>query len=341
MNLNIYCQIPHPNMLDQTGIAHLDIIKEIIKNAQEFKFEGSLVFYNHLTYDPWVVATTLIQNTEKHVPLVAVQPNMLPPHTLAKIVQSLSNIYGRKVNLNLIAGSMKTELNQIGDFSSHDDRYLRLAEYAKLVKELLISEKPVSFNGDYYKVENLLVGPRIKKGLLPSFFVAGTSDAAIQCAIEVGDVLVLRPEPFEKFREFCNEKIPNSSIKLGIRIGIIARETSEEAWNSATEIFPQNRSGRIETLLRSKSESINTKLMAELTLKENTFDNVFWMGAFLSGKTNDPFLVGSYREVADYLARYLNFGVSEILISETISYEDFKHLDNVFNIVRQKTVLNV
>jgi alkanesulfonate monooxygenase len=50
-----------------------------------------------------------------------------------------------------------------------------------------------------------------------------------------------------------------------------------------------------------------------------------------------PLLVGSYRRVADYLDRYLTFGVDTVLLGALDTNEDFHHIAETLSDLRNRT----
>lgn len=97
-NFEIYYQIP----VKRQDESYLDNVIRIAKLSEKYNFTGALIYYDHHTIDPWIIATAAIQHTNKFIPIIAALPYSFPPFTTAKMVQSLSALYGRKVNLNLI-----------------------------------------------------------------------------------------------------------------------------------------------------------------------------------------------------------------------------------------------
>jgi alkanesulfonate monooxygenase len=78
-----------------------------------------LIFTGNSSADPWVNAQLVIEQTEKLVPLVAVQPAHMHPHTGAKVISSLAFVYGRQVDLNLVTGGNRNHLRAVGSHLDH------------------------------------------------------------------------------------------------------------------------------------------------------------------------------------------------------------------------------
>ena len=91
--------------------------------------------------DPWILVSKVLE-LSKIVPVVAVQPYAIPPYSLAKIIKSLTVLYNRKININLIAGASKSELEQTNELMIHDERYKRLKEYKEVLEYCLTQNTP-------------------------------------------------------------------------------------------------------------------------------------------------------------------------------------------------------
>ncbi len=150
----------------------------LARRAEKYGFTGLLVFHDHMILDPWAVAGLLMQQSETLVPLVALQPYTLPPFTAAKMISSLTSLYRRRVDLNVITGAAPEELAQVDDKLDHDQRFARATEYVTLLRGLLSADEPVTWTGDHYRCRGLQINSRLPEHLLPRIFVAGSSDAA-------------------------------------------------------------------------------------------------------------------------------------------------------------------
>jgi alkanesulfonate monooxygenase len=151
------------------------------------------VYADNGLLDPWVVAQLLITSTERLVPLVAVQPVYMHPFTVAKMVSSLAFVHGRQVDLNMIAGGFRNDLDALDDRVPHDRRYDRLREYVDMVAALLAGGTPVTRAGELYRVSRLALTPPLPRPLQPTLFVSGSSEAGRATAVALGAVSVEYP----------------------------------------------------------------------------------------------------------------------------------------------------
>lgn len=326
----VYCLIPGimGKNLHLTNDYREAIIK-LSQLAEHYDFTGGLIHFNHHVLNPWVVATTILEHTHHFMPLIAMQPNAIPPYTAAKMVEGFAVMYGRAIALNLVAGAAKEELEQVGDYLSHDERYARMAEYIEIIRTLLSSDQPMTFTGSFYHLTNAVLAPGLPEPqFLPKIFIAGSSSVGLYVASRLADVVVTHPEPIDFFLETI-QPLVNDRMRLAIRLGIIARPTSGEAWEVAKNRFPPTRQGTIKMIMKRNSESHWIKRLAELGIQNDTYDEVYWMGAYQNGNSYCAYLVGSYKEVARYLSKYLELGVKELLIDGPYTEGDFFHLDIV------------
>jgi alkanesulfonate monooxygenase len=311
----------------------LAALADTARLAERHGYAGMLLHHNHRIHDPWVLATALIGLTERLVPLVALQPYSIPPMTAANMVHTLAELYQRRVDINLIAGASPGELRQVNDPTPHDERYARATEYMQVLRGLLSSRRPLDFAGRHYRYDRLEMETFVDPALRPRVFVAGSSPAGRAAAAAISDVTITHPEPIDAFETGFAKELP-PGLRFGIRIGLLARPTAAEAWEEARERYPVDRGGLIATRMKLKSESRWSRQLAVVATAGETHDDVYWTGAFTTGKVSFPLLVGDYARVRDYVARYLAAGVSTVLVGNVMSADDFHHAGLVFDRLR-------
>jgi len=284
--------------------SYVQNIIEVARWSEEAGCEGILVYTDNSLVDPWLVAEIIIQNTKQLCPLVAVQPAYMHPYAVAKMVSSLGHLYGRRVYLNMVAGGFKNDLAALNDTTPHDKRYARLVEYSTIIQELLKSPTPLSYHGEFYLVDKLRMTPALAPELIPGILVSGSSEAGLTSAQALGATAVKYPQPAE-----CEQDCHQAAAKFGIRVGIIAREDDEEAWQIAHSRFPGDRKGQLTHKLAMKiSDSAWHKQLSEMATETKNGGTPYWLWPFENYKTFCPYLVGSYERVAAELAKYIERG---------------------------------
>src|SRR6185312_15206413 len=95
------------------------------------------------------------------------------------------------------AGGFKNDLLALNDQTPHDRRYDRLIEYTKIIRLLLESRVPVSFAGEFYRIEKLQLKPALPPELMPEILMSGSSAAGTAAAEATGATAIRYPEPPE------------------------------------------------------------------------------------------------------------------------------------------------
>jgi len=309
------------------GLEFLQNVEQVARWSEENGCTGILVYSDNSMVDPWVVSQRILESTKSLCPLVAVQPIYMHPYSVAKIVAMLGYMHGRRVCLNMIAGGFKNDLTALNDTTAHDKRYSRLSEYTNLILQLLKHSDPVTFEGEFYKVEALKMTPMLTPHLLPGVFMSGSSEAGLAAARSTGAVAVQYPRPAAE----CVVDPPPANVKHGIRVGIIARAPEDEAWKVATGRFPEDRQGELLHQYAMKiSDSTWHKQLSVTAEKARSNRSVYWLHPFETYKTFCPYLVGSYDQAAQELSRYIHLGYKTFILDIPPSEEELQHCGLVF-----------
>lgn len=311
-----------PQSVEAEGEAFLQKVTNVARWSEQYGCTGMLVYADNRLVDPWLVAQVILQNTVRLCPLVAVQPIYMHPYAAAKMVSSFGHMYGRRMFLNLIAGGFKNDLTALNDTTPHDQRYDRLVEYTLIIKKLLESPAPVTFNGKFYTVSNLKMSPPLAPELMPGILVSGSSEAGQAAARAIGATAIHYPRPSA---DYTNGEV-NGLLDSGIRVGIIARDREVEAWDLAYTRFPDDRKGQITRELATKvSDSLWHKQLSELAEETKHKKSPYWMVPFETYKTMCPYLVGSHQQVADELGRYIKAGHKKFILDIPPCEEELHH----------------
>jgi alkanesulfonate monooxygenase len=302
--------------------------------SEKWGCTGMLVYTDNSQLDPWLVSQMIIQDTQHLAPLVAVQPVYMHPYTVAKMVCSLSVLYGRRVYLNLVAGGFKNDLAALNDTTPHDERYERLIEYAMIVKGLLADQDAIMFQGKFYRVDKLKMTPPMQVSLLPGVLISGSSEAGLSAARLLGAVPILYAKPAKE----CAPTAANTGGHFGIRIGVMARPTEEEAWKEAHKRFPEEKKGKILHGLAMKvSDSVWHHELSRTIEQKKHNSGSYWLAPFENYKTFCPYLVGSYEQVGEELTGYLDLGCRTFILDVPQCEQDLQHARIAFDLACHKS----
>ena len=307
---------------------YLDRVADVARWSERHGCLGMLVYSDNRQVDPWLVAQHVIHHTTELCPLVAVQPVYMHPYTVAKLVTSLAWLHGRRVCLNLVAGGFKNDLEALNDPTEHDRRYERLTDYATLIGRLL-SGAAVTHQGAFYGATRLKLTPPVPPDLAPGLFVSGSSAAGVAAARAIGATAVKYPGPPGE------EEPAEEGVRTGARIGIVAREDSEEAWRVARLRFPPDRRGQLAREMATRiSDSFWHRQITDAAHAAAgagaANGGPYWLEPFEHYQTMCPYLVGSYDEVAGLLARYLELGHEAFILDIPTAEDDLYHARTAF-----------
>jgi alkanesulfonate monooxygenase len=318
-----------PQSIDHRSDEYLRKIADVASWSEACGCEGILIYTDNRILDPWLVSQVVVENSERLAPLIAVQPAYMHPYTAAKMVTSIGFLYQRRVYLNMVAGGFTNDLAGLGDTTPHDRRYERLVEYTSIIQSLLASTNPLTCQGEFYNVTNLRLHPPLEPDLMPGIMVSGSSEAGRRAAEAMGAVAIEYPKP-------PSETISpvGRHIECGIRIGIVAREKSAEAWHAARARFPEDRKGQIKhQLAMASSDSVWHGQLSSI-VKDDIPENPYWLVPFQNSKTFCPYLVGSYESVAVEIERYVSLGYTTFILDIPPDKEELSAIQFVFELAQ-------
>ena len=321
-----------PQSKNSTADAYARDVAQVARWAEQYGCKGILIYADNGICDPWIVSSIVLQNTTTLSPLVAVQPAYMHPYTAAKMLATYAFLHGRQFYLNMIAGGFRNDLLALNDQTPHDARYERLTEYTLILRQLLEDPSPVTFEGKWFKVENLKMTPPLDPELFPGLLISGSSDAGLKAAHDIGATPIKYPQRISDEASIRVEQGVAQDEKAGIRVGIIARETTEEAWRVAHDRFPADRKGQLAHQLAMKtSDSQWHQQLAEMAKEDAEKDDAYWLGPFENYRTFCPYLVGSYERVAQEVRGYLDVGYSTFILDIPPCEEELQHTSIVFH----------
>ena len=281
-------------------------------------FSGILLFAgNDVFVEPWSMAQHILAHTRRSSPLIAVNPIYMHPFTAAKLVSSFALLYGRKVYLNMITGTATSDLHGLGDGHSHESRYSRLGEFISLVRELLVSARPVNFRGQFYTTNYLQLRPRLPAALMPEFLIAGQSDDARRISTEMQCLMM----------QMLPRNLDEGINAPGLNFGIFAREKRDQARQAAKLRFRDSDENReLLKLTMENTDSVWKRRLNEAGQNGELHENGYWLLPFLTFQADCPYLVGSYAEIGAKLRSFAEKAVSTIILDVVADEEELHHV---------------
>jgi alkanesulfonate monooxygenase len=314
-----------PTSLGIAAKAYLKRAREVARWSERHGFRGVLVHADTRLVDPWLVSQVIVQGTRTLGPLIAVQPAYMHPFTVANMIATLAALYGRRLFIHWMTSPNEDE-------TPHEERYDRLVEFASIVRQLTDGET-VSFEGRHYAARSLKLRQPVDAQNRPEFMVSGSSPAGRSASQALGARSVTYPLPPDE------EQMPPLDPGLGavLRLGIIARADTEEAWRTALERFPPDRrSGLARHTARSPAGS--PEEVARLVEERAGAGTPYWTQPFESYQAMCPHLVGSHEEVSAVLSRYVQRGFGTFILDEPNTEADLENARIVFDDARRSVM---
>jgi alkanesulfonate monooxygenase len=181
--------------------------------------------------DAWTSAAALAVATSRIKLLLAIQTGLVNPALAAKMCATLDHIGGGRFTFNFVSGS--NPLRGWGDYLDHDARYRRTAEYLTIVKGLW-TQREFSFEGEFYRLENVVSEPKPLQVPYPPVFFSGLSPSAQAISAREADVQLIHTEPPEKVGELvaslgARAAAHGRCLQFGVRLLLMVRPTQAEA----------------------------------------------------------------------------------------------------------------
>ena len=186
--------------------------QRMVQAVEELGFVGLYRSDHFVNADPpdrdslelWVSLTWLASHTERieFGPLVTPFSFRHPAFT-ARMARDVDDLSGGRLTLGVGAGWMEREHSHYGfDLLDVSQRFARFREGLDVITGLLGSDEPLSFNGQFYRLQEATLLPRPEREGGPSILIGGnglqrTLPLVAQYADEWNGVLI----PATKFRE--------------------------------------------------------------------------------------------------------------------------------------------
>ncbi|WP_240420895.1 FMNH2-dependent alkanesulfonate monooxygenase [Paenibacillus periandrae] len=307
--------------------------KQIAQAADELGYSGVLLPTGKSCEDAWIVASTLVTATEKLKFLVAVRPGLMSPTLAARMTATLDRFSQGRLLINVVTGGDPVELAGDGIFLSHDERYKLTGEFLDVWRKELEGEE-VNIEGDHIRIEGgKTLYPPIQKPYPPLYF-GGSSEAAQEIAAEHVDVYLTWGEPpdqvedkIKHMRKLASAK--GRTLRFGIRLHVIVRQTDEEAWKAADELIAHLDEETIQSAQKifARMDSEGQRRMSVLHNGDRSKLEIspnLWAGIGLVRGGAGTALVGSPDSVAARMKEYAALGIETFILS------GYPHLEEAY-----------
>ncbi len=309
----------------------VEYLGQIARGAEQLGFASALVPTGAWCEDAWVTSAMISEVSKRLGFLVAMRPGLMSPTLAAQMATSFQNLSGGRLLINVVTGGESAEQRAFGDFLDKEARYARCDEFLTIVRRLWDGER-VDFEGEHLHVEGAQLHqlPQVR----PEIQFGGSSPAAGLVAAKHADVYLTWGEPpaavGEKvrwIRELAAQE--GRELRYGLRVHVINRDTSEEAWAEADRLLAGIDDATIAKVQEglARSESVGQQRMLELNRGDRDKLEIhpgLWAGVGLVRGGAGTSLVGSHEQVADLIEEYREVGIDQFVLSA------YPHLEGAY-----------
>ncbi|MBV9604611.1 MAG: LLM class flavin-dependent oxidoreductase [Solirubrobacterales bacterium] len=304
----------------------------VAQAAERLGFAAALTPTSSWCEDAWIMSAALTQLTRTFRFLVAFRPGLQSPTLAAQMAATFQRISGGRLLLNLVTGGDDVEQQRFGDHLDKAARYARAGEFMHVFRELWSGE-PVDFAGRHFDVRDARIVPH---PVWPEVYLGGSSVPALDVAAAHADVYLTWGEPpdavaekLDRVRERAERA--GRELRFGIRLHVIARDTSAEAWATAHQLLDGLDPLDIERAQAVQRASQSEGQRRMVALHNGRTDGLevapnLWAGIGLVRGGAGTALVGSHEEIADRIADYHDLGIDEFILS------GYPHLEEAYRV---------
>ncbi len=305
------------------------------RSLDDYGFNYTLVPYGSSSHDPFTIGATIAAHTKNIKIIIALRPNTIYPTVAAKALATLDQLSGGRVVVHFIAGGSDQEQAREGDFLTKEQRYERLEEYIRILRQAWASNEPFDFDGTHYQFKQFRNAVRPTHGTIP-VSVGGSSDAAYRIGGSLADIFGLWGEPLAETKEQI-DRIYGEARKAGrtdrpriwVTFRPIVAETDDLAWAKAHRVLEALNANREKGLGKAPPAApapanVGSQRLLQIAARGDVHDRALWYPTVTATNASgaSTALVGSPQTIADSILDYVDLGADLISIRGYDNYND-------------------
>ncbi|MDX1933497.1 MAG: FMNH2-dependent alkanesulfonate monooxygenase [Capsulimonadales bacterium] len=321
-----------PVLRRQTDFGYL---KTLATALDSLGYYGALLPTGVGCPEGWVLASGLSALTQRLRFLVAIRPAIMQPALAARMAATFDRMTGGRLLINIVTGSGAQDRMAAEGIFVEDNRRYQVTDEFLTVWRSLLEEGKADFAGDFFRIEGgSNPFPTVQKPYPPLWF-GGSSDEGIRVGARHSDVYLTWGEPPAQVKEKLDrvrEKAAEfgRTVRFGIRLHVIVRETCDEAWEAADRLISRLDDQTIaraqDWLSRDNSEG-QRRMQALHGGKRGPHLEVspnLWAGLGLVRPGVGTALVGDPATVAERMREYADLGIDSFILS------GYPHLEEAY-----------
>ena len=301
--------------------------KTVIQSAEKWGYDTTLIAELYLndikgtdkdSLEAWSTAAALAAVTEKIEIMAAVRPVFHNPAVTAKMAATIDHISKGRFTLNVVSGWWAEEAKQYGgDFTEHDERYDRTAEFIEILKGLW-SEDTFSYQGKFYQIEQAKLSPKPVQRPHPILYAGGESEKGKQIISSLCDAYVIHGHTVGEAKAKISDmksrrkEAGREPFKtIGMAAYVICRDTEEEAQEELKRITTVN---NLSGYAGFKDFTSKSELEHQIQLQDYSVSN----------RGIRPNLVGTPEHIANQIIAFEEAGVNLLLLQCSPQLEELE-----------------
>src|SRR5947207_8516009 len=297
-----------------------EVVAETARIHERAGFDRVLIGYFTDAPDGFLIGAHAASVTERLGLLLAHRPGFVAPPLAARKLATLDQLSGGRLAVHIIAGGSDADQAKDGDWTDHDARYRRAAEYLSLLRRTWTEPAPFDHSGEFYRTRGTHAEIRCRQLPHIPIYGGGGSDAAIRVLAPHVDVYMLWGEPLKDTALFMDRVRREAALcgrtpTFSLSTRPILAATEGEAWDRARAILDRVLANR-EGAPAPKRQNIGSERLLQAAAEAEVHDTCLWTSlAVATGASgNSTALVGTPETVAKALFEYYKLGATRLLI---------------------------
>jgi alkanesulfonate monooxygenase len=295
-------------------------VAETARIHERAGFDRVLIGYFSDAPDGFLVGAHAAHVTERLGFLLAHRPGFVAPPVAARKLATLDQLSGGRLAVHIISGGSDADQAKDGDWTDHEARYRRSAEYVALLRRVWTEPQPFDHEGEFYRTRGTYSEIRCRQEPHIPVYGGGGSEAAIRSLAPQVDVYMLWGEPLtetalfmERVRREAALAGRNPSFSLSTRPILAATEGA--AWDRARAILDQVLAARGGAPTPTR-QNVGSQRLLQAAAEAELHDTCLWtpLAAATGAQGNSTALVGTPETVAQAMLEYYKLGATTLLI---------------------------
>jgi alkanesulfonate monooxygenase len=296
------------------------VIAETARIHERAGFDRVLIGYFSDAPDGFLVGAHASSVTERLGFLLAHRPGFVAPPVAARKLATLDQLSQGRLAVHIITGGSDLEQAKDGDWTDHEARYRRSAEYLSLLCRTWTEPAPFDHAGEFYRTRGTYSEIRCRQQPHIPIYGGGGSDAAIRALAPYIDVYMLWGEPLKDTALFMDRVRRQAAVSgrtpsFSLSTRPILAATDGKAWDRARAILNRVLTNRGDDPA-PRRQNVGSQRLLQAAAEAEIHDTCLWtpLAAATGASGNSTALIGSPETVARALLEYYKLGATTLLI---------------------------